>query len=112
MSTVNGTTSTSASSFLDKYLNQKTEEPTKKNIANQDTFLTLLVTQLKHQDPLAPQEGAEFVAQLAQFNSLEQLININDRLNELVNKQNTTTNTNTNTNTTTAPGASTASVTS
>ena len=54
-----------------------------------NTFMTLLVAQLKNQDPLAPQEGAEFVAQLAQFNSLEQLININDRLSQLVNQQKT-----------------------
>ncbi|MFN0085850.1 MAG: flagellar hook assembly protein FlgD [Blastocatellia bacterium] len=54
---------------------------------DRDTFLTLLVAQLKHQDPLAPQDGAEFVAQLAQFNSLEQLMNINDRLTRLIDLQ-------------------------
>jgi flagellar basal-body rod modification protein FlgD len=58
-----------------------------KTNVDKDTFLTLLVAQLKNQDPLAPQDGAEFVAQLAQFNSLEQLININDRLNQLVTMQ-------------------------
>ena len=58
-----------------------------KNVANRDTFLTLLVAQLKNQDPLAPMEGAEFVAQLAQFNSLEQLININDRLDQMISGQ-------------------------
>ena len=57
--------------------------------ADVNTFMTLLVAQLKNQDPLEPQQGAEFVAQLAQFNSLEQLININDRLNQLVNQQKT-----------------------
>jgi flagellar basal-body rod modification protein FlgD len=52
--------------------------------ADQETFLTLLVAQLKHQDPLAPQDGAQFIAQLAQFNSLEQLISINHRLGQLL----------------------------
>ena len=50
----------------------------------QDTFLKLLVEQLKHQDPMAPQDSAQFIAQLAQFNSLEQLISINARLGQLV----------------------------
>ncbi len=53
---------------------------------NADTFLRLLVEQLKHQDPLAPQDGAEFVAQLAQFNSLEQLTAINAKLTQLLAK--------------------------
>ncbi len=52
----------------------------------ENTFLKLLVEQLKHQDPLAPQDGTQFVAQLAQFNSLEQLISINDRLGEVLGK--------------------------
>jgi flagellar basal-body rod modification protein FlgD len=45
-----------------------------------DEFLQLLVAQLRHQDPLSPMDGAEFAAQLAQFSSVEQLINLNDRL--------------------------------
>lgn len=38
-----------------------------------DAFLQLLTTQLSHQDPLQPQGDTEFIAQLAQFSSLEQL---------------------------------------
>ncbi len=51
-----------------------------------DTFLKLLVEQLKNQDPLSPMDGAQFVAQLAQFNSVEQLIGINNKLGLLLNK--------------------------
>ncbi|MEJ7617232.1 MAG: flagellar hook capping FlgD N-terminal domain-containing protein [Pyrinomonadaceae bacterium] len=58
-----------------------------KQVADRDMFLKLLVTQLKHQDPLAPQDGAQFVAQLAQFNSLDQLININSRLDQIIDKK-------------------------
>jgi flagellar basal-body rod modification protein FlgD len=58
-----------------------------RNGVDANTFLTLLIAQLKHQDPLEPQQGAEFVAQLAQFNSLEQLTSINDRINQLLNLQ-------------------------
>jgi flagellar basal-body rod modification protein FlgD len=38
-----------------------------------DVFLNLLITQLKHQDPLEPMEGTEFVTQLAQFSELDEL---------------------------------------
>ena len=41
-----------------------------------DDFLTLLVAQLQHQDPLNPSDSTEFTAQLAQFSSLEQLQNV------------------------------------
>lgn len=45
-----------------------------------DQFLQLLVTQLRHQDPLNPSDPKEFAAQLAQFSTLEQLINMGDQL--------------------------------
>lgn len=46
-----------------------------------DAFLQLLVAQLQHQDPLSPQDNSEFVAQLAQFSSLEELQNITSSMN-------------------------------
>jgi flagellar basal-body rod modification protein FlgD len=48
-----------------------------------EAFLKLLVAQLRHQDPLKPQDDSAFVAELAQFSSLEQTMGINDRLDLL-----------------------------
>ena len=48
-----------------------------------DAFLQLLVTQMSHQNPLQPQEDGAFIAQLAQFSSLEQLTNIDSTLKSL-----------------------------
>lgn len=49
-------------------------------ILGKDEFLQLLVTQLSNQDPLNPLEGQEFAAQLAQFSTVEQLVNIEETL--------------------------------
>jgi flagellar basal-body rod modification protein FlgD len=51
---------------------------------SRDSFLNLLVTQLRHQDPLDPVENTEFISQLAQFQSLESQISMRDRLEDLV----------------------------
>ena len=48
-----------------------------------DSFLKLLTTQMANQDPLSPSEPTEFISQLAQFTSLEQLVNVNEGLNML-----------------------------
>jgi hypothetical protein len=45
--------------------------------------MSLLVAQLKNQDPLSPQDGTAFVAQLAQFNSLDQLVGIRQSIEQL-----------------------------
>jgi flagellar basal-body rod modification protein FlgD len=49
-----------------------------------DAFLSLLVTQLEHQNPLEPQPDGEFLAQLAQFSSLESLQQMKDDLSALL----------------------------
>ncbi len=50
-----------------------------------DAFLRLLVTQLNYQDPLSPMQNEAFVAQLAQFSSLEQMQQINRNLEDSIN---------------------------
>jgi flagellar basal-body rod modification protein FlgD len=52
--------------------------PITKSQEQKSQFLQLLVAQLKGQDPLNPMDGTQFVAQLAQFSSLEELINIRE----------------------------------
>lgn len=55
----------------------------KEDPLGRDAFLTMLVAQLKNQDPLNPMQGTDFSSQLAQFSSLEQLFNVNDNLEAL-----------------------------
>lgn len=45
-----------------------------------DEFLQLLVTQLRHQDPLNPMQAEDLAVQLAQFSSVEQLMNLNEQI--------------------------------
>jgi flagellar basal-body rod modification protein FlgD len=57
---------------------------------NFDTFLKLLTTQLKNQDPTAPMDSNQFTQQLVQFSQVEQQINTNDNLKSLISQgQNT-----------------------
>ena len=45
-----------------------------------DAFMQLLVSQMQNQDPINPQSNEDFIAQLAQFSSLEQMQEVNDNL--------------------------------
>ncbi len=50
--------------------------PSTNALANESTFLQLLVAQIKNQDPTQPMDSTAFLSQLAQFSSLEQLVGI------------------------------------
>jgi flagellar basal-body rod modification protein FlgD len=65
------------------------EKGMKKDSLGREAFLTMMVAQLKNQDPLNPMEGTDFTAQLAQFSSLEQQIYMNTNLSSILNSLNT-----------------------
>lgn len=64
-------------------INSKKPAVERKDNLGQDAFLELLITQLNNQDPLNPQESADFVAQLAQFSSLEGIQNLNTGVQDM-----------------------------
>lgn len=74
----------SATDVLGSYAIDKNKSATpakKTNDLGQDAFLQLMITQMKNQDPLAPQSNSEFVAQLAQFSSVQGLEKLNTNFN-------------------------------
>lgn len=54
------------------------------NELGKDQFLQLLVAQMNNQDPLSPQENGEFIAQLAQFSTVEGIDNLNGSMESLL----------------------------
>ena len=65
-----------------------TTKPTEpQNALGKDAFMRILVTQMKNQNPLEPLKDTEFIGQMAQFSSLEQLTNLNQAMNQFVGLQ-------------------------
>ncbi|MBA2673390.1 flagellar hook capping FlgD N-terminal domain-containing protein [Ramlibacter sp.] len=57
------------------------------NSMGMEDFLKVLLTQLTFQDPLKPMDNQEFMAQMAQFTSLEQTQQLNEKMSQLVSNQ-------------------------
>jgi len=76
-----GTTGKSSSS-TDTSSSTSTDSTTtqSKDLMSQDVFLQLLITQMEHQDPLDPMKNEDFINQLAQLSTVEQLRTVNSNL--------------------------------
>ncbi|MFC0188891.1 flagellar hook assembly protein FlgD [Fictibacillus aquaticus] len=57
------------------------------SVLGKDDFLRILITQLQNQDPSNPMQDREFIAQMAQFSSLEQMTNMNKTMEHFLGMQ-------------------------
>ena len=70
---------------VDSFNKKIAGERTYKSELDKDDFLKILLTQLTHQDPTKPMEDKEFIAQMAQFSSLEQMTNMTKEFAQMQN---------------------------
>ncbi len=76
-------TTSSTSPASSKTSNSTATTSSANQTLTQDDFMTLLVAQLKTQDPLSPMNSQDFGSQLAQFSSLQQMTNVNANLQQI-----------------------------
>jgi flagellar basal-body rod modification protein FlgD len=77
-----------AKMLSEKFNKENLRKP--QNELDKDSFLKLFVTQLQNQDPLNPDDSAQMAAQLAQFQGLEQMLNVNKNLEKMQESDSTT----------------------
>ncbi len=65
--------------------NKASETAGEASTLGKDQFLTILMAQLRNQDPMSPMQDQEFIAQMAQFTSVEQLMKMTKSLDALTN---------------------------
>ncbi len=68
---------------VDSFNKTLNEGRVQKEGLDKDDFLKILITQLSNQDPTKPMEDKEFIAQMAQFSTLEQMTNMNSGFNKV-----------------------------
>ncbi|KGR81424.1 flagellar hook assembly protein FlgD [Lysinibacillus boronitolerans] len=84
------TTKVTNTSITDDLYYSNYRKPTKQtgnSELGKDAFLQLLITQLQHQDPTNPMDDREFISQMAQFSSLEQMQNMTKAMESLLASQ-------------------------
>jgi len=81
MTGINSSTQTDA---LSAYRTQETNNTAPQNELGQDAFLELLVAQLNNQNPLDPQDNGDFIAELAQFSSVEGIDKLNTNVESML----------------------------
>ncbi|MEC1301639.1 flagellar hook assembly protein FlgD [Lysinibacillus capsici] len=84
------TTKVTNTSITDDLYYSNYRKPTKQtgnSELGKDAFLQLLITQLQHQDPTNPMDDREFISQMAQFSSLEQMQNMTKAMESLLSSQ-------------------------
>ena len=84
----NGVEATNAATLQDNNQDNKSEGA--RSELGKDSFLNLLTTQLKNQNPLEPMDNTKFISQMAEFSSLEQMNNMNSTLGDFAKSQSVT----------------------
>jgi len=85
MSNIDTSSQNSLNSILDKLGVKSSDDatPAKNDQLGQEEFLTLMTTQLQNQDPFAPMENTDMIAQMAQFSTVTGITDMNQTLNGL-----------------------------
>ncbi|MGM9966797.1 MAG: flagellar hook capping FlgD N-terminal domain-containing protein [Rummeliibacillus sp.] len=85
MAETTATSSATSNTITSDYylVNKKNDKKTGNSSLDKDAFMQLLVTQLQNQDPTSPMDDKEFISQMAQFSSLEQMQNVAKSIDSL-----------------------------
>ena len=80
-------TSIDSSLYLSAYQQKQAQSTNSNDYLGKDAFLKILMAQLQNQDPMNPMEDKDFIAQMAQFSSLEQMTNMVTSFEKMANSQ-------------------------